>query len=206
MRRLDVETELVDQALQARHLALRDLHHEAGERRRVDDRVLERALQAAAHEPRVERVVAVLHEHGALREAQKGSACVLEHRRADQHRTVDVVALLRVRVDGRPAVDERVEERQRPLEGEALRAELEDEERRVAGGLDVQRDELRLVEGRQRPDLGGVDGDLLPGHRFGRTSRLEIKRLGAHLATESARRAHAISSVVTARSSSTATP
>jgi hypothetical protein len=206
VRGRDVELELGDEALQARDLALRYLHHEARQRRRVDDRMLERALQSAADEPRVERIVAVLHEHGALREAQERAPCVLEHRRADEHRAVDVVPLLRVRVDGRAAVDERVEERKRLLEREALGAELEDEERRVAGGLDVERDELSFVQRRLRSDLGRVDGDLLPRHRGRGATRLQEDRARAHRAIRSARRAQLISSRVTARSSRTAAP
>jgi hypothetical protein len=66
MRGRDVERELLDKPRQPRGLALRKVQHESRERGRVDDRVLERALQASADEPRVERVVAVLHQHGAV--------------------------------------------------------------------------------------------------------------------------------------------
>ena len=64
-----------------------------------------------------------------------------------------------------------------PLEREALGAELEDQERRVAGGLHVEGDELRVVERRQRADLGSVDRDLLPRHGRGGAARLEVERL-----------------------------
>jgi len=58
--RRDVEAKLGHQPLQARHLSLRKLHHQPRQRGGVDDRMLERALQATADEPRVEGVVAVL--------------------------------------------------------------------------------------------------------------------------------------------------
>jgi len=206
VRRRDVERQLGDEALQAGHLTFRNLHDQAGQRCGVDDRMLERALEPAADQPRVEGVVAVLHQDRGLREAQKCTARVLEDGRADEHRAVDVVALLGVGVDRRPAVDQRVEERERLLEGEALRAQLEDEERRVARGLDVQRDELRLVERRLRADLGGVDCDLLPGHGGCGAARLQEDGASAHRASESARRAQRISSLLTARSRRTATP
>jgi hypothetical protein len=203
-----VEPELRDQARQAGHLALGNLHHQPGERRRVDDRVLERALEAASHEPGVERVMAVLHQHRPMREPKERSPCVFEHRRADEHRAVDVVAPARVWVDGRAAVDERVEKRQRAVEGEALRPKLQDEEWRVAGRLDVQGDELSLVQERVRPDLGRVDGDLLPRNRCRRPARLEEKRslslVRAHCVIEKARLANAISSWLTARTSKAA--
>jgi hypothetical protein len=200
----DVDAEVGDQPGQARHLALGQLHDEARKRGRVDDWMFERALQAAADQPGVERVVAVLYEHGAVGEAQEGSARVLEHGRADEHRAVDVVAPPRIRVDRGAAVDQGVEERKRPLEGEAFRSKLEHEKRSVAGRLDVEGDELCVVERRQRPDLGCVDRDLLPRHERGRSPRLQEKGLTAQRAITSARRAHAISSFVTARSRSTA--
>jgi hypothetical protein len=129
VRRKDVDAELCHQPLQARDLSLRDLHHQPRQRGGVDDRMLERALQAATDEPRVERVVAVLDKHRTMSETQERAPRVLEVRRADEHRAIDVMAPPRVRVDGRTAVDERVEERERLVEGEALGAELEDKER-----------------------------------------------------------------------------
>jgi hypothetical protein len=166
--------------------------------------VLEWALQAATDKPCVECVVAVLDEHRALRKAQKCPARVFEFRCADEHRPIDVMASLRVRIDRRPAIDQRVEERERFLEREPLRPQLEDEERINAGRLDVERDELRLVEPRQRPNFGCVDRDLLPGHQLGRAARLEVQLLRAHRASARARRAHPISSGLKARSSRTA--
>jgi hypothetical protein len=208
MCRSDVDAEVGDQPGEARHLALRQFHDQAREGGRVDDRVLQWAFQAAADQPGVECVVTVLHEHRAMGKAQESTPGILEHGRADKHGAIDVVPPFRVRVDGRPAVDERVEERERALQRETLRAQLEHEERRVAGRLDVEGDELRLVERRQRTHFGRVDRDLLPGHERGGSARFQIERLmplvGTHRAMTSARRAHAISSMDTARSRSTA--
>ena len=205
MRGLDVEPELVDEAAQARNLTLWDLEDEPGQRARVDDRVLERALQAAADEPGVEGVVAVFHEHSALREAEECASRVLEDRRADQHRAVDVVTPARVRVDGRAAIDKRVEEGQRAVQAKSLSPQLEHEKRRVARGLDVEGHELRFVQRRLRAHFGRVDSDLLPGHRGGRATGLEVQGLRAHRAAINARRAQLTSWVLTARSRSTAT-
>jgi predicted deacylase len=108
--------------------------------------VFERALQAATDEPRVEGIVAVLDQHGAVSKPQESPAGVAKLGCADEHRTVDVMAPVGVWVDRRLTVDERVEKRERPVEAEALRADLQDEERRIASGLDVQGDELRLIE------------------------------------------------------------
>jgi hypothetical protein len=202
--RRDVDAEIGDQPGQPGHLALRQLHDQARERRRVDDGVLERTLQATADQPRVEGVVAVLDQHRAVGEAEERAAGVLEHRRTDEHRAVDVVAPARVGVDGRPAVDQRVEERESPLEGEAFGAQLEHQERGVAGRLDVEGDELCFIERREGTDLGSVDRDLLPRHEGGGTTRFEEQGPVAQRACTSARRAHAISSFVTARSRSTA--
>jgi hypothetical protein len=167
--------------------------------------VLEWALEAATNEPCVERVMAVLDEHGALGESQKCTAGIPEFRRADQHRAIDVMALFRVWIDGCPAIDQRVEERERGVEGEPLRSKLQDQERIIAGCLDVERDELGLVQPGQRPNLGCVDRDLLPGHQLHRAAGLEVQRLRAHRASARARRAHPISSRLRARSSRTAT-
>jgi hypothetical protein len=173
VRGRDVELELLDQSREAGRLAFRQVEHKAGHGRGVDDRVLEWALQAAADEPRVEGVVAVLDEHRALREAQERSARIAELWRPDQHRPIDVMALLGIWVDRCAAVDESVEERERAFEREALRADLEDQEGRVARGLDVEGDELGRVERGFATDLRRVDGDLLPRDELGRTARFE---------------------------------
>ena len=208
MCRHDVESELLDQAGEAGRLTLRKVENEPSQRRGVDDRMLERAFEPTADEPRVERVVAVLDEHSALGKAKESPSRVLELRGADEHRAVDVVPLARVGIDGRAAIDQRVEEGQRAVEGEALGADLEDKEWRVACRLDVQRNELRVVELRSMTHLGRVDGDLLPGDGLGRPSRLQKQsaRRRAHLASARARRAHAISSPLKARSSRIAAP
>ena len=104
MGRRHVQTELLDQARQTRRLPFRQVEDESRQRRRVDDRVLERALETAPDQPRVESVMAVLDEHGALREAKEASPRVLELRGADEHRTVDVMPLARVGVDRKSVV------------------------------------------------------------------------------------------------------
>jgi len=110
VRRSDVEGELLDQSRQARRLTFGKLQHEPRKGRRVDDGVLERALESATDQPGVEGVVAVLDQHGAVSETQKGTARVTKLRCSDQHRAVDVMAPVGVRVDRRLAIDQRVEE------------------------------------------------------------------------------------------------
>ena len=162
----------------------------------------------------------MLDEHGAPRKAEECPAHVSEFRRPDQHRAIDLVAPARVRVDGSAAVDQRVEERQRAVEPEPFRADLEDEERRRAGGLDVEGDELGILDRRLGPELLGIDRDLGPRYRFHGAARLEQDRLSCpakfrisrgplgicHLASARALRANAISSAVTARKTRAAPP
>jgi hypothetical protein len=205
VRRGHVQAQLLDEAGQAGRLAFRKVQHEPGQGRGVDDRVGERAFETAPDEPGVERVVTVLDEDRSVGEPQERAPGVLELRRSDQHRPVDVVAPARVGVDRSSAVDQRVEEGQRAGQLESLGPHLEHQEWRVAGRLDVQGDELRLVELCRVADFGRVDGDLLPGHRLRGAPRFEPERLGAHRATAIARRAQSISSLVTPRSSRTAT-
>jgi hypothetical protein len=187
-------------------LSLRKLKHQAGQRRGVDDRVLERAFQSTADEPGVECVVAVLDQHRAVGEAQEGAARVSKLGCPYEHGTIDVVSPVGIRVDRRLAVDQRVEERQGAVEAEALRADLEHQEWSVSGGLDVKGDELSLVQQGLGPHLGCVDRYLLPGHGLHGPAGLEVELLGAHRAAAMARRAQSISSLVNARSSSTAPP
>jgi len=204
--RRDIEAQLLDQPRQPWRLAFGQLENEPRQRGRVDDRMLERALQAASHEPGVEGIVAVLDEHRPLPETKESTARVFELRGADQHGAIDVMALARVRVDGRAAVDEGVEEGKRSVQGEPLGADLEHQERRIAGRLDVEGDELRVRERCVLFHLGGIDRYLLPRDQLGRTAGLEIQGLGRHQrARASARRAHAISSRVNPLSTSTAT-
>ena len=201
-----VHAQLLDQARKARRLALRQVEDETGERGGVDDRMGERAFQAPAHQPGVEGVVAVLDKHRALSEPQERATRVPELRRSDQHRAVDVVSLARVRVDGRAAVDQRVEEGKRGIQAKSLGAHLEHEEWSVPRGLDVKGNELRVLESSLSGHLRSVNRDLLPRHQLGGAARLQVKRFGRHdRARASARRAHAISAPVTARSRSTAT-
>ena len=173
MRRRDIEGELLDQPRQTGRLSLGKLQNEPGQSRRVDDRVLERALQAPADEPCVESVVAVLDQHGTVSEPQEGTARVAKLWRADEHRAVDVMAPMSVRIDRRLAVDEGVEERERAVETEPLGTHLEDEKRCVPGGLDVEGDELGLVQPCLRPNLRRVDRDLLPRHRLHGPARFQ---------------------------------
>jgi hypothetical protein len=64
-----VEPKLLHEPSQAGSLAFRKVEHQPGQSRGVDDRVLERALEAPTHEPRVERVMAVLDENSTMSEA-----------------------------------------------------------------------------------------------------------------------------------------
>jgi hypothetical protein len=205
VRRRDVERELFHKASQPWGLSLREVQHKPGQRSGVDDRVLERALESSAHQPGVEGIVAVLDENSALSKSEESPASVAKLRRADQHRTVDVMSLLGIRVDRCTAVDERIEEGERPCQLESFRAQLQDEERRIAGCLDVDGDELRIVQLRLRPDLGRVDGDLLPGHRLRGAARLEKDRLHDGRRSNADLRNWISSRVIALRSSTAAT-
>jgi hypothetical protein len=110
MRRRDIEAEHLDEPGEAGGLALRELEHEPRQRGRVDDRVLERAFQPPPDQPCIERVMAVLDQHGASSEPQERAPRIAKLRRPDEHRPIDVMPAVRVRVDRRLAVDERVEE------------------------------------------------------------------------------------------------
>jgi len=163
----------------------------------------EGAFEAAANQPAVEGIVAVLDQHGALCESQEGPACVAELGRTDQHRPVDVMALFRIGVDRRAAVDERVEKGQRAAQFEPLGAELEDEKRRVACGLDIDGHELRLVQRGLRAEFGRIDSNLLPLHRLPCATRLQEDWF--HDCRRIAERTKSISSRVIARIRMTAT-
>ena len=206
MRRRHVQLKHLDQAGQAGRLTLWQVEDEPREGGGVDDRMLERALQASAHQPGVERVVAVLDQHRTLSEAEKGTASVAKLGRPNEHRPVDVMAAVGVRIDRSLAVHQRVEERQRPVEPEAFRSNLQNQEWRVARRLDVKRHELRVVQPRLGFDVRRVDGDLIPRHGFRRSPRFEEDGLGSHRACAKARRAQPISSIVNPRSKRTATP
>lgn len=203
MRGRDVQAELFDEPRQPRSLALREVENQAGEGRRVDDRVLERTFESPTDEPRIERVVAVLDQDGALREPQEGSARVAKLWRADEHRAVNVVAAPRIRIDRGAAVDERVEEGEGGVQPEAFGADLQDQEGSIPRGLHVEGDELSILEPGLRSKLWRVDGDLLPGHRTGGAARLEEE--GLHVLRITAARTNRNSSVVTARRTSRAT-
>lgn len=128
MCRRHVEAQHLDEARKARRLAFGKLQYEPGQSRGVDDRVLERTFQASTHKPRIERVVAVLDQDRPLGKAQEGSAGVSKLGRADEHGPVDVMAPVRVWVDGCLAVHQRVEEGERAVELEAFRADFKDQE------------------------------------------------------------------------------
>lgn len=118
------------------------------------------------------------------------------------------MTLARIRIDRGAAVDERVEKGQSLAESEAFGSDFQDEERGVARGLHVERHELGIFEPGLVADLGRVNRDLLPGHGLGRAAGFEKQPPGGriHLASARARRAHAISSPLTARSKRIATP
>ena len=85
MRRHHVESELLYQPGETRRLPFWQFEHEPGQRCGVDDRMLQRAFEPSPHQPRVESVVAVLHENCALGEPKERSAGVAELRSSDQH-------------------------------------------------------------------------------------------------------------------------
>src|SRR6266567_5125010 len=176
----DVEAELFHEPGEARRLSLGQLEDEPCERGRVDDRMLERAFQPAPDQPGVERVMAVLDQHGAMREAEEGPPRIPELGRPDEHRPTDVMAAACIWIYRGAAVDQRVEERKRAAELEPLRPDLEDQERSVAGRLDVEGDELGVFERCVRAQLRRIDRDLLPGHRLRRAARLEHHRPTCH--------------------------
>src|SRR5713226_3261881 len=119
--------------------------------------MLEGAFEAASHEPCVERIMAVLDQHSAMREAKEGPARVLELWGADQHRAVDVMAPFCVWVDGGATVDQGVEECKRAVELETLGANLENQEGGIAGGLHVESHELGVFEPSVGTHLGRID-------------------------------------------------
>jgi hypothetical protein len=204
MRGRHVQAQLRDQTRESWRLAFGQVEHQPREGGGVDDRVLERALEPTADQPGVESVVAVLDQHRAVRETQESATRVLEFRCSDEHRPIDVVALARVRIDGSAAVDERVEEGKRAFEGEALSADLENQEGRVARRLHVERHELRVLERGAPAHLRRVDRDLFPRHQLRGAAWFQEKRFWTHRASARARRAHAISSPVSARNKRTA--
>jgi hypothetical protein len=158
------DLELLDHAGQPRRLAAGQVEHQPGQRRGVDDGVLQRRRQAPADQVGVEGIVAVLDQHGAAGEAEERGPRFAEAGGADQHRAVDLVPGLGVAVDGRARLDQGVEQRQRLVEAEALRADLDHQERAVPGGLDVEGDVLRLLQLCLGRDRGELPGQLLEDH------------------------------------------
>jgi hypothetical protein len=115
MRWGHVKAKLLNQSSQPWRLTFRKVEHEPCERRGVDDRMLERALEATTDQPGVERIVAVLDENGALCESQERPPRISELGGADEHRAIDVVTLFRVRVDRRATIHQRVEKSKRAV-------------------------------------------------------------------------------------------
>jgi hypothetical protein len=166
---LDLDLQGLDQAGESGCLATGQLEHQPAERSRVDDRVLERPRQAPAEDPGVEGVMAVLDQDRSACEVEEGAARVPELGRVDEHLPFDQVPSLRVGVDRRPGVDQGVEQSQRATEPEPLGSDLEDQEGPVAGGLDVDRDELSFFKRRLRADRREVIAHYrLPGDQLGR--------------------------------------
>jgi hypothetical protein len=172
---LDLDLQCLDQARQPRRLAGRELEDCPAQGGGVDNRVLERSGQSTAEYPGVERVVAVLDEHGATSEVEERPPGVTELGGVHQHLPLNQVAALGVGVDRCPGVDEGVEEAQRAAEPEALGPDLEDQEGPVPGRLDVDGDELGLFEKRVGADRREAlfIGLGLPGDRRQSPARLE---------------------------------
>ena len=91
-----------------------------------------------------------------------------------------MVTLFRVGVDRRAAIHERVEKCKRTVETESLGTQLKDQERRIAGRLDVDGDELGVLQPGLRRQLGCIDGDLFPRYRLRCAARFEKDRLWIH--------------------------
>ena len=178
MDRLQLDLQRLHQARQAGRLAGRELEYQPAEGGGVHHRVLEGSRQPAAEDPGVERVVAVLDQHRSSGEMEEAAPGVAELRRVDQHLALDQVPSLGVGVDRRPGMDEGVEKAQRPAQPEALGPDLEDQEGPVAGRLDVDGDELRLLQRGVGPDRGEfVLANLqLPEHQLAGASRLQLER------------------------------
>ena len=144
--------------------------------------MLEWPRQAPPDDPGVEGVVRVLDENRPAREVEEGAAGVGKLRRIGDHVPIDLVTPPGIGIDRRTGVNQRVEERERSAQVEALGADLEDEEGPVAGRLDVEGDEVGLLKRGLRTDVGSIDRVLLPLDRLLGAARLEEKRSGFHLA------------------------
>jgi hypothetical protein len=108
--------------------------------------MLEWPRQAPPDDPGVEGVVRVLDENRPAREVEEGAAGVGKLRRIGDHVPIDLVTPPGIGIDRRTGVNQRVEERERSAQVEALGADLEDEEGPVAGRLDVESDVLDRLE------------------------------------------------------------
>jgi hypothetical protein len=157
---LDLDLQRLHQAGQPGRLAAGQLEHQPAERRRVDHRMLEWPGQAAAEDPGVEGVMAVLDQDRPAGEMKERAPGIAELGRVDEHLALDQVPALGVGVDRRPGVDQGVEQAQGTAQPEPLGADLEDQEGPVAGSLDVHRDELGLLQRRLRADRQEVVATL----------------------------------------------
>ena len=165
MLRSHVHSQLLDDPGQTGRLAGWQLKDQPGQGGGVHDRILQWRSEPATDEVGVEGVMAVLDQHRPARKAQEGSPGIAELGRPRQHRSVDEVALFGVGIDRRTAVDQGVEEGQRPTHPKALGADLQDQERGVAGGLDIERHEVGGLEEGVRTNALGIDDQLLEEHR-----------------------------------------
>ena len=175
MDRFDPDLQRLHEPGKARGLARWQLEEHPPQGGRVDHRMLERTAEAPAEDPGVEGVMAVLDQDRAAGEVEERTPGVGELRRVDEHLALDQVPALGVGIDRRPGVDQGVEEAERATESEPLGADLEDQEWPVAGGLDVDRDELGLLQRRARADRREVVAplDRLPCDEPGAASGLE---------------------------------
>ena len=172
---LDLDLQCLNESRQPGCLTAWQLEHQPAEGGRVDDRVLERSGQASPEDPGVEGVVAVLDQDRSPSEVEERPPGVAELGGVDEHLALDQVAPLGVGIDRCAGVDEGVEQPQRPAQPEALGADLEDQEGPVAGGLDIDGDELGVLQRRLGIDRGIVVATLarLPGDELGGPPGLE---------------------------------
>ena len=175
---LDPDLQRLHQPGQAGRLAAGQLEHQAAQRRRVDHGVVEGTGESPAEDPGVEGVMAVLDQYRPPGEVEEGPPGVAELRRVDEHLPLDQVPPLGVGIDRRPGVDQGVEEAQGAAQPESLGTDLEHQEGPVAGGLDVDRHELGLLQQRVGADRSVVVAPVgrLPGNELGRPARLEPQR------------------------------
>jgi hypothetical protein len=131
---------------QPRGLALGQPENEPSQRRGVHHRMAKRMPKPPADQVAVESIVAVLDKYPTPSEVEESSARIRESWSAGKHVVADPVPTVRVCVDGCPAVNQGVEQGEGLVEPKPLCPDLEDQERGVAGRLDVQSYELGVVQ------------------------------------------------------------